>query len=69
MSFSSEVKEELSKTAVSARHCRIAELAALISFCGKVTVDEDNSYSMKIIPILLTFIQKMRLLQKGVFRC
>ena len=48
MSFSSEVKEELSKTAVSARHCRIAELAALISFCGKVTVDEDNSYSLDI---------------------
>jgi len=48
MSFSSEVKEELAKNTGSARHCHIAELAALISFCGKVTADEENHYSLYI---------------------
>lgn len=46
MSFSGEVKEELSKNMNMARHCRIAELAALISFCGNVKVDEENHYSL-----------------------
>lgn len=34
MSFSSEVKEELSRQKPGARHCRIAETAAIISMCG-----------------------------------
>lgn len=36
MSFSSEVKEELSRHLGKSRHCQIAELAALIAFDGKV---------------------------------
>ena len=36
MSFSGKVKEELSKQISSARHCRIAELAALLCACGKM---------------------------------
>lgn len=35
MSFSGMVKEELSKQISSARHCCIAELAALLCACGK----------------------------------
>ena len=34
MSFSSEVKDELSKQMPSARHCRIAETAAIITMCA-----------------------------------
>jgi len=34
MSFSGEVKEELTKHVSASRHCQIAELAALIHFCG-----------------------------------
>lgn len=34
MSFSSTVKEELSRKISSARHCQLAELAAFYSFCG-----------------------------------
>ena len=34
MSFSSRVKEELSRQMSQARHCRIAELAAMVSCCG-----------------------------------
>ncbi len=34
MSFSSEVKNEMLKVSDSARHCKIALLAAFINFCG-----------------------------------
>ncbi|MCI6330776.1 MAG: DNA-binding protein WhiA [Lachnospiraceae bacterium] len=45
MSFSSIVKEELSKKISSARHCQIAELAAIYSFCGSfVQKNKENSY-------------------------
>ena len=37
MSFSAEVKEELSGRTDSAKHCQIAELAAILAFCGEVT--------------------------------
>lgn len=36
MSFSSEVKEELSRVVSPARHCRIAEVAALLSMCSRI---------------------------------
>ena len=42
MSFSSKVKEELSKECNSPRHCCIAETAAIISMCGKVIFDEKD---------------------------
>lgn len=48
MSFSSEVKEELSAVKVKARHCRIAEIAAMITCCGKIIVDEKNQYCLVI---------------------
>ena len=37
MSFSQEVKEELSRHIPGARHCQLAELAALVSFLCKQT--------------------------------
>ncbi len=39
MSFSATVKEELSEQVSPARHCQLAELAALIHFCGSVCDD------------------------------
>ena len=36
MSFSAEVKEELTEYMPRGRHCQIAELAAIIVFCGRV---------------------------------
>lgn len=39
MSFSREVKEELLKKIDSARHCRIAELSAIIAFSGEIYTD------------------------------
>lgn len=46
MSFSSEVKEELTKHISPARHCQIAELAAIMHFCGQYGCDKDGSYTI-----------------------
>ena len=48
MSFSGKVKKELAEHISNASHCRIAELAALISMCGSVIIDEDNQYSIRV---------------------
>lgn len=46
MSFSGEVKEELSRQISPARHCQIAELAAILSFCGQIGRDEKGNYTI-----------------------
>lgn len=46
MSFSSEVKEELAKQISPARHCQIAELAAIMSFCGQYGRDSEGNYTI-----------------------
>lgn len=48
MSFSSRVKDELSRQISLARHCQIAEIAAIISLCGKIQISEDDRYQIKI---------------------
>lgn len=40
MSFSGKVKSELSRQMGSARHCQVAELAALLMFCGTVQLTD-----------------------------
>ncbi|MDD3172251.1 MAG: DNA-binding protein WhiA [Herbinix sp.] len=44
MSFSKEVKEELSLQISSARHCRLAELAAILTYEGRVVCSDSNYY-------------------------
>lgn len=46
MSFSSEVKEELAKHISPGRHCQIAELAAMMNFCGQIGRDMDGRYTI-----------------------
>ena len=41
MSFSKQVKEELLSIIGSARHCQLAELAAIFQFCGFITDSGD----------------------------
>ena len=41
MSFSGQIKEELAHVISSPRHCQLAELAALVQFCGHI--EEDGS--------------------------
>ena len=47
MSFSSKLKEELSRQISPARHCQIAEMAAIISLCGKIIISEEDRYTIK----------------------
>lgn len=68
MSFSREVKEELSKIIPTARHCMIAELAAIISLCGEITRDEHGKYEIKIITENLTVARKYFMLVKETFQ-
>lgn len=46
MSFSREVKAELARQYPSARHCQIAELAALMNFCGQYGKDKEGLYTI-----------------------
>mgnify|MGYP002509526550 CR=1 FL=1 len=48
MSFSSTVKDELARQISLARHCQISELAAILSFCGRIQISENNRYRIKI---------------------
>ncbi len=48
ISFSGKIKEELSRHRADDRDCRIAEIAAIVSMCGKVSIDSREQYSVKI---------------------
>ncbi len=48
MSFSRKVKEELLMATGSARHCQLAELAAIFEFCGYI---EERSHCRPVIGI------------------
>lgn len=67
MSFSGEVKEELSGQWSKARHCQIAELAALISICGSITIDSRNRYGIKIHTENITVARKVFTLVQKTF--
>ena len=61
MSFSGMVKEELSRQISMARHCRIAEIAALLSLCGKMTADRTlrmQTENAAVIRKYFTLVQK-----------
>ena len=68
MSFSSEVKEELSRQMSNAQHCRIAEIAAITSMCGNVIISWDNKYSIKMRTETLAVARKYANLIKKSFR-
>lgn len=67
MSFSKEVKDELSKQLSSARHCQIAELSALISLCGRIIITESDQYILKIHTENITVARKYFTLIKKTF--
>ncbi|MBS5604300.1 DNA-binding protein WhiA [Clostridium sp. AF18-27] len=48
MSFSSKVKDELSRQVNPARHCQIAEIAAILSLCGKIKISDQDHFSIEI---------------------
>lgn len=67
MSFSSEVKDELSRQFPSARHCQISELAAIFSLCGSIMISADNSYSLKVVTENVIVARKFYKLLKLAF--
>lgn len=67
MSFSSEVKEELSRKYSKARHCQLAELAAIISMCGQVMISGSSSYRMKLQTENLPVARKAFTLMQELF--
>ncbi len=48
MSFSGEVKEELVKLENDARHCQIAELAAILVYSGALRADDQGIRCIEI---------------------
>ena len=67
MSFSSKVKEELSKECNSPRHCCIAETAAIISMCGKGIFDEKDHVRIEIHTENVTVARKYFTLLKKTY--
>ncbi len=67
MSFSTEVKEELSGQLSTARHCQIAELAALVSVIGKEAVDKSYNYELVLQTDNIAVARKAFILLKEIF--
>ena len=63
MSFSQDVKEELTKQFSKSRHCQIAELAAILELAGGV--DENGRLALHSENPLL--LQKYALLMRQLF--
>ena len=67
MSFSSEVKEELARHVSPARHCQLAELAAILNFCGQYGRDADGNYTIGLQTENETIIKKCFTLLKKTY--
>ena len=67
MSFSSQIKDELSKQVAPARHCQIAEIAAILSLCGRIQISGDDRYSIKFHTENVTVARKCFTLLKKTF--
>ena len=67
MSFSGDIKEELSRQINPARHCQIAELAAFLSICGSIIITSRNEYRVKIRTENLAVARKVFTLLRKTF--
>ena len=67
MTFSAKVKEELSRQWSEARHCQIAEIAAIISMCGKVLINSKEQYAIKVRTENISVARKYFTLLKKTF--
>lgn len=67
MSFSSDVKDELSRQISPGRHCQIAEIAAIISLCGRVSISAEDKYSVFVHTENVTVARKYFTLIKKTF--
>ncbi len=67
MSFSQDIKEELEKQSGSARHCRLAELAAILYCYAQEEVLSDGTQSLVIVTEHETIVRKYFTLLKKAF--
>ncbi|MCH5264671.1 MAG: DNA-binding protein WhiA [Lachnospiraceae bacterium] len=67
MSFAGKVKEELREQTGKAKHCQLAELAALFACCGQVVMGEDGSDIILFTTENLTVAKKCYILIKKAF--
>ncbi len=67
MSFSQEIKEELSRQIPSARHCNIAEIAGIVGLIGRIVISAQDRYSVKIQTENLYVARKYFTLLKKTF--
>ena len=67
MSFSSTVKEELSRQLTPSRHCQIAEMAAILSLCGRVKISASDHFAIGIHTENLAVARKYFTLLKKTF--
>ncbi len=67
MSFSQDVKEELSRSCPSARHCQIAEVAGMIGLTGRILISAQDRFSVKIQSESLYVARKYFTLLKKTF--
>ena len=67
MSFSGEIKRELSCQIPSARHCRLAEISAVLSFCSHVEEGADGPGSVRMHTENLAVARKYFTLMKKTF--
>ena len=67
MSFSYKVKDELAKSMTNARHCQLAELAAIIGMCGRIFTTKKGEHYFKITSENKNVVAKSQLLVKKAF--
>lgn len=68
MSFSSEVKEELFKQVQTARHCQIAELAAILKYTKAIRQDSTSAFYIELEQEGQPISKKGQLLLKRAFQ-
>ena len=68
MSFSGTVKEELLKHVPAARHCQIAELAAILHFCGHYEGLQGTAESMAGVEEKNGFVQNAEKREKNTVK-
>lgn len=68
MSFSTKVKEEIAGQISSGRHCRVAEIAGIISMCGKIQISLGGRYSVKVCTENIFVARKYGILLSKTFQ-
>ena len=68
MSFSGNVKEELIRCVDSARHCRIAEIAAILVFDGEIVKKPGQGADLRVSPENESILRKYFTLLEKTFK-